>query len=60
MPPQHTVHPQRLCLGHVEVRVTSLSLADLTDIDFFLQRSDPTGLPLSVWVHMEFVNEHAK
>lgn len=38
-------------------------LADLTDLDFFLQGLDPTlfpGLPPSIQVHAGFANEHAK
>lgn len=46
-------------------RILSLcfSLADLTDLDFFLQDLDPTlfpGLPSSIQVHEGFANEHAK
>jgi hypothetical protein len=39
------------------------SLADLTNINFFLQRLDPTffpGLPPLVQVHEGFAIEHAK
>ncbi|KAF8493037.1 lipase class 3 family protein [Russula emetica] len=38
-------------------------LADLTDLNFFLQGLDPTlfpGLPSSIKVHEGFANEHAK
>ena len=41
----------------------SFRLADLTDLNFFLQGLDPTlfpGLPSSIQVHEGFANEHAK
>jgi hypothetical protein len=43
--------------------IFSFRLADLTDLDFFLQGLDPTlfpGLPSSIQVHQGFANEHAK
>jgi hypothetical protein len=43
--------------------IFSFRLADLTDLDFFLQGLDPTlfpGLPSSIQVHGGFANEHAK
>ncbi len=39
------------------------SLADLTDVDFFLHGLDPTlfpGIPPSIQVHHGFAQEHAK
>lgn len=43
--------------------IFSFRLADLTDLDLFLQGLDPTlfpGLPSSIQVHQGFANEHAK
>jgi hypothetical protein len=43
--------------------IFSFRLADLIDLDFFLQGLDPTlfpDLPSSIQVHEGFANEHAK